>query len=51
MKTDPKTLARMLDRYVRGGGNRDTGSVLLAEILTAHDGDNLDAALAYWGFR
>lgn len=42
---------RMLDRYVRGGGNRDTGRALLAEILAAHDGANLDAALAYWGFR
>jgi hypothetical protein len=41
---------RMLDRYVRGGGNRATGAALLAEILDAHDGANLDAALAYWGF-
>lgn len=42
---------RMLDRYVRGGGNRETGAALLDDLLAAHDGANLDAALAYWGFR
>lgn len=43
-------LEKMIDRYVRKGGNRATGVALLNEIITAHDGDNLTFALSYYNF-
>jgi hypothetical protein len=42
--------ARMLARFVRKGGNAETGAALLAELTASHDGDNLAAALSYNGF-
>lgn len=42
--------ARMIARYVRTGGNPATGAALLDDLIGRHDGENLAAALAYWGF-
>lgn len=43
-------LEAMIDRRTRGGANADESAELLAELLTAHHGDNLAHALTYEGF-
>lgn len=48
--TQNATAARLIARRVKGGANAAESEVLLAEIVAAHDGDNLAYALSYNGF-
>jgi hypothetical protein len=43
-------IEKMIARRVRGGHNEEQSRQLLAELLEAHSGANLDYALAYNGF-
>lgn len=40
----------LIDRRVAKGNDRDRSTSLLAELLAAHSGENLVAALVYQGF-
>ncbi len=44
------TANKMIARRVKGGASEAQSRILLAELVAAHDGDNLAAALAYNGF-
>lgn len=44
-------IERMIARRVKGGGNEQESRALLADLMRNHEGDNLDHALTYNGFR
>lgn len=43
-------MEKLINRRVNKGGNREESVALLAELLEAHEGDNLVFALVYNGF-
>jgi hypothetical protein len=43
-------IEKMIRRRIRGGHNEEQSRRMLAELLSAHTGINLDYALAYNGF-
>lgn len=43
-------LEALVARRVRGGGNHTDSAALLAELIAAHEGINLESALLYHGF-
>lgn len=47
---DEAKTAKMIARYVRGGGNAERGKEILDDITKKFHADNLDSALVYWGF-
>ncbi len=47
---DPKAVARMIARRIRGGYDEAQSRAMLAELTAAHSGTALALALQYNGF-
>tara|TARA_R110000868_G_scaffold327757_3_gene588667 strand:- start:572 stop:775 length:204 start_codon:yes stop_codon:yes gene_type:complete len=49
-QTEGYKMNKLIERRITLGANRDQSVALFAELVSAHDGDNLAAALCYNGF-